>query len=439
VKVAVVGTGYVGLVLGACLAETGNDVLCADVDAAKIGGLQHGKLPIYEPGLEPLVVHNLREGRLTFTTDVGQAVERSDVVFIAVGTPPDEDGSADLRHVLDVAGTIGRRMNASKIVITKSTVPVGTAERVRAEIAKHTTTPFHVCSNPEFLKEGAAVEDFMKPDRVVVGVDSDEAARVLEGLYAPFVRTGNPLIFMDLPSAEMTKYAANAMLATRISFMNQIAQLCEAVGADVTQVRRGIGTDRRIGPAFLFPGPGYGGSCFPKDVQALIRSGDEHEVPLDILRTVQAANDRQKRVLFDKLRRHFDDEVRGRTVAVWGLAFKAETDDVRESPALALVDLLLHDGATVRVHDPAALATARHVLGNRVTYAEHAYDALAGADALAIVTEWLEYRNPDFARIRQLLRRPLIVDGRNLYEPDRLARLGFTYDSLGRRLACASS
>ncbi|HEX9279160.1 MAG TPA: UDP-glucose/GDP-mannose dehydrogenase family protein [Gemmatimonadales bacterium] len=438
-KVAVVGTGYVGLVLGACLAETGNDVLCADVDAAKIGGLQHGKLPIYEPGLEPLVVHNLREGRLTFTTDVGQAVERSDVVFIAVGTPPDEDGSADLRHVLDVAGTIGRRMNASKIVITKSTVPVGTAERVRAEIAKHTTTPFHVCSNPEFLKEGAAVEDFMKPDRVVVGVDSDEAARVLEGLYAPFVRTGNPLIFMDLPSAEMTKYAANAMLATRISFMNQIAQLCEAVGADVTQVRRGIGTDRRIGPAFLFPGPGYGGSCFPKDVQALIRSGDEHEVPLDILRTVQAANDRQKRVLFDKLRRHFDDEVRGRTVAVWGLAFKAETDDVRESPALALVDLLLHDGATVRVHDPAALATARHVLGNRVTYAEHAYDALAGADALAIVTEWLEYRNPDFARIRQLLRRPLIVDGRNLYEPDRLARLGFTYDSLGRRLACASS
>jgi UDPglucose 6-dehydrogenase len=439
VKVAVVGTGYVGLVLGACLAETGNDVLCADVDAAKIAGLQQGKLPIYEPGLEPLVVHNLREGRLVFTTDVGQAVERSEVVFIAVGTPPDEDGSADLRHVLDVAGTIGRRMNAPKIVITKSTVPVGTAERVRAEIAKHTQTSFHVCSNPEFLKEGAAVEDFMKPDRVVVGVDSDEAARVLEELYAPFVRTGNPLIFMDLPSAEMTKYAANAMLATRISFMNQIATLCEAVGADVTQVRRGIGTDRRIGPAFLFPGPGYGGSCFPKDVQALIRSGDEHRVPLDILQTVQAANDRQKRVLFDKLRRHFDGKLRGKTVAVWGLAFKAETDDVRESPALALVELLLKDGATVRVHDPAAIATARHVLGDRVTYAEHAYDALAGADGLAIVTEWREYRNPDFARMRQLLRRPLIVDGRNLYEPDRLARLGFTYDSLGRRLACASS
>ncbi|PYO84649.1 MAG: UDP-glucose 6-dehydrogenase [Gemmatimonadetes bacterium] len=438
-KVAVVGTGYVGLVLGACLAETGNDVLCADVDTGKIAGLAQGKLPIYEPGLEPLVLHNLREGRLGFTTDVGQAVERSEIVFIAVGTPPDEDGSADLQHVLDVAGTIGRRMNAPKIVITKSTVPVGTAERVRAEIVRHTKTPFHVCSNPEFLKEGAAVEDFMKPDRVVVGVDSDEAARTLEELYAPFVRTGNPLIFMDVPSAEMTKYAANAMLATRISFMNQIARLCEAVGADVTQVRRGIGSDRRIGPAFLFPGPGYGGSCFPKDVQALVRSGADHQVPLDILVAVQAANERQKRVLFEKLRRHFDGALRGRAVAVWGLAFKAETDDVRESPALVLVELLLREGATVRVHDPAALAAARRVFGDRVTYAEHAYDALAGADALAIVTEWLEYRNPDFARIRQLLRRPLIVDGRNLFEPDRLAKLGFTYDSIGRRLACASS
>ena len=438
-KVAVVGTGYVGLVLGACLAETGNDVLCADVDTGKIAGLAQGKLPIYEPGLEPLVLHNLREGRLGFTTDVGQAVERSEIVFIAVGTPPDEDGSADLQHVLDVAGTIGRRMNAPKIVITKSTVPVGTAERVRAEIVRHTKTPFHVCSNPEFLKEGAAVEDFMKPDRVVVGVDSDEAARTLEELYAPFVRTGNPLIFMDVPSAEMTKYAANAMLATRISFMNQIARLCEAVGADVTQVRRGIGSDRRIGPAFLFPGPGYGGSCFPKDVQALVRSGADHQVTLDILVAVQAANERQKRVLFEKLRRHFDGALRGRAVAVWGLAFKAETDDVRESPALVLVELLLREGATVRVHDPAALAAARRVFGDRVTYAEHAYDALAGADALAIVTEWLEYRNPDFARIRQLLRRPLIVDGRNLFEPDRLAKLGFTYDSIGRRLACASS
>lgn len=440
-KVGVIGTGYVGLVVGACLAETGNDVLCADLDGEKIQALRQGKLPIYEPGLEPLVARNQKEGRLRFTTDVGAAVEQSDVVFIAVGTPPDEDGSADLKHVLDAARTIGQHMNGPKIVITKSTVPVGTAERVRTEIAQHTTTAFHVCSNPEFLKEGAAVEDFMKPDRVVVGVDSEEAAKVLAELYAPFVRTGNPLIFMDIPSAEMTKYAANAMLATRISFMNEIARLCEATGADITLVRRGIGTDRRIGPAFLFPGPGYGGSCFPKDVQALIRTGDERDIPLDILKAVEAANERQKRVVFDKLQRHFDGQLAGRTVAVWGLAFKAETDDVRESPALVLIEALLAARAAVRVHDPAALATARRRLGARVTYAEHAYDALAGADALAIVTEWLEYRNPDFAKIKQLLRRPLIVDGRNLYDPERLARLGFTYDSIGRRLppACASS
>ena len=438
-KVAVVGTGYVGLVVGACLAETGNDVVCADVDAPKIDGLKQNQLPIYEPGLEPLVSRNQREGRLQFTTDVGGAVERSDIVFIAVGTPPDEDGSADLQHVLAVARTIGERMSRSKIVITKSTVPVGTAEKVRAEVAKHSKTPFHVCSNPEFLKEGAAVEDFMKPDRVVVGVDSDEAATVLAELYAPFVRTGNPLIFMDIPSAEMTKYAANAMLATRISFMNQVARLCEAVGADVTLVRKGIGTDRRIGPAFLFPGPGYGGSCFPKDVQALIRTGRERGVPLDILAAVEAANERQKRLLFEKLERHFDGALQGRAIGVWGLAFKAETDDVRESPALVLVEALLAAGASVRVHDPAAADTARRQLGDRVTYAGHAFDVLAGADALAIVTEWLEYRNPDFPRMRQLMRRPLVVDGRNLYEPDRLAALGFTYDSIGRRLACASS
>jgi len=439
VKVAVVGTGYVGLVVGACLAETGNDVLCADLDEAKIAGLKRNALPIYEPGLAPLVARNQREGRLQFTTDVGDAVGRAQVVFIAVGTPPDEDGSADLTHVLAVARTIGEHMETPKVVITKSTVPVGTAEKVRAEIARHTTTPFHVCSNPEFLKEGAAVEDFMKPDRVVVGIDSGEAAHILEELYAPFVRTGNPLIFMDIPSAEMTKYAANAMLATRISFMNQVARLCEVVGADVSLVRKGIGTDRRIGPAFLFPGPGYGGSCFPKDVQALIRTGEEQGVSLDILVAVEAANARQKRVLFEKLERHLKGGLKKRTVAVWGLAFKAETDDVRESPALVLVEALLDAGATVRVHDPEAMPTARRTLGDRVTYAEHAYDALAGADALAIVTEWLEYRNPDFTRMKQLLARPVIVDGRNLYEPDKLARLGFTYDSIGRPLACASS
>ena len=438
-KVAVVGTGYVGLVVGACLAETGNDIACADVDARKIDGLKQNRLPIYEPGLEPLVARNQREGRLQFTTDVGAAIERSDIVIIAVGTPPDEDGSADLQHVLAVARTIGEHMNGSKTVITKSTVPVGTAEKVRAEVAKHTKTPFHVCSNPEFLKEGAAVEDFMKPDRVILGVDSPESAKLLEELYAPFVRTGNPLIFMDLPSAEMTKYAANAMLATRISFMNQVARLCEAVGADVTLVRKGIGSDRRIGPAFLFPGPGYGGSCFPKDVQALLRMGQARGVSLDILEAVEAANDRQKRLLFEKLERHFEGKLKGKVVGVWGLAFKAETDDVRESPALVLVEALLGAGATVRVHDPAARDTARLHLGDRVTYAGHAVDVLEGADALAIVTEWLEYRNPDFPRMRQLMRRPLIVDGRNLYDPDRLAKLGFTYDSIGRRLACASS
>jgi UDPglucose 6-dehydrogenase len=439
VKVCVVGTGYVGLVVGACFAETGNDVLCADVDAKKIAGLKENRLPIYEPGLEPLVVRNQREGRLRFTTEVAAAIESADVVLIAVGTPPDEDGSADLQHVLAVARTIGQHMNRPKVVATKSTVPVGTAELVRAEIAKHTKMTFHVCSNPEFLKEGAAVDDFMKPDRVIVGVDHPESRRVFEELYGPFVRTGNPLIFMDIPSAEMTKYAANAMLATRITFMNQVAQLCEAVGADVQLVRKGIGSDHRIGSAFLFPGPGYGGSCFPKDVKALVKTADGKGVSLDVLKAVESGNERQKRVLYDKLARHFDGGLKGRTIGVWGLAFKAETDDVRESPALVLIEALLAAGATVQAHDPAAIETARHALGDRVTYVPHAYDAVAGADALVIVTEWREYRNPDFGRVKQALKRALIVDGRNLYEGARLAELGFTYDCIGRPLACASS
>jgi UDPglucose 6-dehydrogenase len=435
VNVAVVGTGYVGLVVGACLAETGNDVQCADVDQRKIDNLKQNKLPIYEPGLEPLVIHNQRDGRLRFTTDVGAAIEHADVVFIAVGTPPDEDGSADLQHVLAVARTIGQHMNRTKVVVTKSTVPVGTAPRVREEIAKHTKQKFFVASNPEFLKEGAAVEDFMKPDRVVAGVDSPEAAAILEELYEPFVRTGNPLIFMDVASAEMTKYAANAMLATRISLMNQFANLCEELGADIGLVRRGIGTDRRIGSAFLFPGPGYGGSCFPKDVKALLRTGITRKVPMDILEAVEAANDRQKRVLFAKLERNLKGGVKGRTIAVWGLAFKAETDDMRESPAIVLVEQLLAAGARVQVHDPAAMETARREFGDRVTYAARAYDALQGADALVIVTEWLEYRTPDFAKIKGMLKQPLIVDGRNLYEPARVAKLGFTYDSIGRPVA----
>jgi len=337
----VVGTGYVGLVVGACLAETGNDVVCADLDKEKIAGLKKGRIPIYEPGLEPLVVRNQREGRLTFTTDVGSAVESSEVVFVAVGTPPDEDGSADLQHVLDVAKAVGQHMNSPKVVITKSTVPVGTAQRVREEIAKYTDTQFYVCSNPEFLKEGAAVDDFMRPDRVVVGVDSDEAQEILSDLFAPFVRTGNPLIFMDIASAELTKYTANAMLAARISFMNQIAELCERVGADVAQVRKGIGSDSRIGKSFLFPGPGYGGSCFPKDVRALIRTAADCEVTLDLLLATEKVNQKQKKVLFEKLSGTLDGRIEDSRIAIWGLAFKAETDDMRESPSVSLISALV--------------------------------------------------------------------------------------------------
>lgn len=433
-KVAVVGTGYVGLVVGACLAETGNDVMCADVDKGKVAALNKGKIPIYEPGLEPLVVSNQAEGRLSFTTDVGAAVEAAEVVFIAVGTPSDEDGSADLQHVLDVARTIGDHMNRPKVVITKSTVPVGTACKVREAIAERTSEKFHVCSNPEFLKEGAAVDDFMKPDRVVVGVDSDEAAEVVGQLYAPFVRTGNPIMFMDIPSAELTKYAANAMLATRISFMNQIAELCDKVGADVTRVRKGIGSDARIGSAFLFPGPGYGGSCFPKDVKALIRTGDDNGVGLDILKAVEDVNARQKQRLPAMLTQALGGELQGSTIAVWGLAFKARTDDMRESPSIELIEAVLAAGGRVRAHDPEANRTAQAEFGKRIEYVDRMYDALEGADALVIVTEWLEFRNPDFDRMKDLLRQPVIVDGRNLYDPKKMKQLGFTYVSLGRNV-----
>ncbi len=434
-KVAVVGTGYVGLVMGACLAETGNDVVCADLSEAKIAQLKRNQMPIYEPGLEPLVMRNQAQGRLRFTTEVGAAVEAAEVIFIAVGTPPGEDGSADLQHVLDVAHTIGRHMNGPKIVITKSTVPVGTATKVREAIAQHTSQPFHVCSNPEFLKEGAAIEDFMKPDRVVVGVDAPEAASVLAELYAPFVRTGNPLIFMDITSAELTKYAANAMLATRISFMNQIAELCERVGADVTLVRKGVGSDRRVGSAFLFPGPGYGGSCFPKDVKALIKTADDSGVSLDVLKAVESVNARQKRRLLEKLQSLLGPALGGGRVAIWGLAFKAETDDMRESPAIELINGLLEARAEVHAHDPAAIQQARALFGDRICYHEHQYDALTDADALVILTEWLQFRNPDFGRIKASLRRPIIVDGRNLYDPPKMRALGFTYASIGRALS----
>ena len=432
-RVAVIGSGYVGLVAGACLAETGNDIVCADVDARKIARLAAGDIPIYEPGLESMVRRNQAEGRLRFTTDVGAAVEHGQVVFVAVGTPPGEDGSADLQHVISVARTIGEHMNECKVVVTKSTVPVGTAERVRAAIRAETRTPFHVCSNPEFLKEGAAIEDFMKPDRVVLGVDSDEARDVMAELYAPFVRTGNPILFMDIPSAEVTKYAANAMLASRISFMNQVADLCERVGADVAMVRRGIGSDHRIGPAFLFPGPGYGGSCFPKDVKALIRTAHDMGMEPLLLEAVEAVNERQKRVLLGKLVERLGRSLRGRQIAIWGLSFKAETDDMRESPALPLIDGILAAGGSVRAHDPKAMDVARELFGERLYYARDPYDALAGADALVIVTEWLVYRTPDFDRVRTALKAPLIFDGRNLYDPDRMTRLGFEYHGIGRR------
>jgi UDPglucose 6-dehydrogenase len=431
-NICVVGTGYVGLVVGACLAETGNQVIGADVDATKIEGLKENRLPIYEPGLDRLVERNQSAGRLRFTTDVGGAVAEADVVFIAVGTPPDEDGSADLTHVLDVADTVGRHMTRELVIVTKSTVPVGTAARVAESVARNARVPFHIVSNPEFLKEGAAVEDFMKPDRVVLGAESDHARSCMAELYAPFVRTGKPIIFMDIASAEMTKYAANAMLATRISFMNDIANLCERVGANVDMVRRGVGSDERIGPAFLFPGPGYGGSCFPKDVKALAQTARSHGSELRIVEAVEAVNEGQKRRLIDKLRVALGSDLRGARVAVWGLAFKPNTDDMRESPALVLIADLLDAGAVVIAHDPAAMAEANHRLGDRVTFAESSYDALGGADALIIVTDWNEYRHPDFARIKEALRRPVIIDGRNLYALDRMQRLGFVYHSIGR-------
>ena len=431
-NITVVGTGYVGLVVGACLAETGNDVLCADLDQAKIDGLKKNVLPIYEPGLDVMVERNQEQRRLTFTTDVAKAVSNADVIFIAVGTPPDEDGSADLRHVLAVAEVIGKHAEREVVIVTKSTVPVGTAAKVAAAASTNAKRPFHMCSNPEFLKEGAAVDDFMKPDRVVLGVDSDFARSVMAELYAPFVRTGKPIIFMDIPSAEMTKYAANAMLATRISFMNEIANLCEKVGANVDLVRRGIGTDARIGPSFLFPGPGYGGSCFPKDVKALVRTAQEQGAPLAVLEAVEEANDRQKQRLFEKLSLALPGSLKGMRIAIWGLAFKPQTDDMREAPALTLIEQLLGAGAQVTAHDPAAMHETERRIGKRIAYAETNYSALEGADALVVVTDWNEYRHPDFAKIKSLLKRPVIVDGRNLYDPAKMRALGFTYYSIGR-------
>ena len=430
-KIAVVGTGYVGLVAGACLAENGNDVICVDKDLTKIATLEAGRMPIYEPGLEEMVRRNATEQRLTFSTNLRDAVKASEIVFIAVGTPQGEDGSADLQHVIGVAHEIGKAIEKYTIIVDKSTVPVGTAKKVRAAIASETKVDFSVVSNPEFLKQGAAIDDFMKPDRVVIGCDEERAGEAMRALYAPFTRTGAPIMVMDTPSAELCKYAANAMLATRISFMNEIANVCERVGADAEAVRKAVGSDRRIGPSFLFPGIGYGGSCFPKDVKAMLKSAADEGYDFKILHAVEAVNVAQKSRLVEKMVAHFGD-LNGKTIALWGLAFKPKTDDMREAPAITIVEKLLEMGASVRAYDPEATEPARRVFGDRITYCSHSYDALEGADALAVITEWNEFREPDFKKIKAILKSPVIFDGRNIYPPDQMRGLGFEYSSIGR-------
>src|SRR5438067_5065519 len=437
-KLCVIGTGYVGLVAGTCFAESGNDVVCIDNVVDKIEGLRRGVVPIYEPGLAELIRRNVSEARLSFSTDLADAVRRSVVCFIAVGTPGDDDGSADLSGVMAVARDIGRAMDGYRVIVAKSTVPVGSSARIREAVASASTHPFDVVSNPEFLKEGAAIEDFMKPDRVVIGSTSPRAIEIMRELYEPFVRTGNPILAMDNASAEMTKYAANALLATRISFMNEVANLCERVGADVDQVRRGIGYDRRIGHHFLFPGVGYGGSCFPKDVKAVIHVAHEHGMKFPLLNAVEDVNAAQKGRLVEKVGTEFGPDLTGRRFAVWGLAFKPRTDDMREAPAITIIEGLLARGAAIAVHDPEALHEARKVFGERVTYHRVNYEALAGADALLIVTEWNEFRRPDFPRMKRLLRRPIIFDGRNLYEPEVMREHGFTYFPIGRAVVRAA-
>lgn len=438
-KITIVGTGYVGLVTGTCFAEMGTHVTCVDVDEQKINKLKAGVMPIFEPGLEDLVNKNVREGRLTFSTSLADSLAETSVIFSAVGTPPDEDGSADLRYVLEVARTVGRYANCYFVLVTKSTVPVGTAARVRAAVQQELDArgmgdlAFDVASNPEFLKEGAAIKDFMNPDRVVVGVDSDVARGYMEKLYKPFTLNGFPIIFMDVASAEMTKYAANGMLATRISFMNEIANLCEIVGADVDMVRRGIGSDARIGSRFLYAGAGYGGSCFPKDVKALYHKGKECGYRMELIEAVEAVNERQKRVVFDKLMTAFGGDMRGKTVAMWGLAFKPDTDDMREAPSLVVIDLLLAAGAVVRVFDPIAMDETRRRIGECVTYCQNIYDAALDADAIALMTEWKQFRLPSWNVIRREMRGNVLVDGRNIYDADEMRTEGFVYSRIGRK------
>jgi UDPglucose 6-dehydrogenase len=439
VKVAIIGTGYVGLVTGTCLAESGNDVVCVDNNPKKVALLQSGGIPIYEPGLHELVVRNARDGRLSFTTDLATAARNARLVFIAVGTPQSEAGDADLTAVFAVADAIGDSLKdvppgppGTRVVVTKSTVPVGTNAKVAERLAAKGCPHVDVASNPEFLKEGAAIEDFMKPDRVVVGVRRSEVGEVLRELYAPFLRTERPFLVMSPESAEMTKYAANAMLATKISFINEMANLCDRLGADINDVRKGIGHDQRIGFQFLFPGPGYGGSCFPKDVEAIIAMGRRTDLPLRLMQAVDEVNDAQKQVLFTKIQRHFGDTLAGKTLALWGLAFKPRTDDIREAPALTLIDALLATGVKVRAHDPEAMANVRELYGDKLYYADRPYGALEGADALVVVTEWPEFRNPDFEIMKRLLAGRVVFDGRNIYDPRQMEALGFAYYGIGR-------
>ncbi len=446
-NICVIGTGYVGLVAGTCFAESGNDVICVDIDAKKVERLSNGEVPIYEPGLEELIKRNKEDGRLRFTTNLPMAVKEALICFIAVGTPPGEDGSADLKYVLEVARGIGKAMDGYRVIVDKSTVPVGTADKVKAAVRdelkkRGADHEFDVVSNPEFLKEGAAIDDFMKPDRVVIGVENGKAAEIMEELYSPFVRTNKPILIMDVKSAEMTKYAANAMLATKISFINEIANLCELVGADVANVRKGIGSDSRIGFEFLFPGVGYGGSCFPKDVQAIIKTGSEYGYDLKILKAVEAVNYRQKEVLVDRILKHFgargkeqvakEKPLEGKTIGIWGLSFKPRTDDMREAPSITVINSLLDAGARVKAHDPEAMDEAKKVFGDRIEYMKDNYAVAKDADALAVITEWNEFRRPNFEKVKGMMKSPVIFDGRNIYEPKEMRELGFTYYGIGR-------
>jgi UDPglucose 6-dehydrogenase len=433
-KIAVIGTGYVGLVTGTCLSETGNDVICVDINEAKVKQMQAGQVPIYEPGLDVLFHRNIAQGRLTFTTDLAHAIKDAQIIFMALPTPPGGDGAADLSYILGAAKDISKLVTDYKVIVNKSTVPVGTADKVQAVFTENTNVEIDVVSNPEFLREGVAVEDFMKPDRVVIGTRSERAQKLMNELYGPYVRQGNPILFMDERSSELTKYAANSFLATKITFMNEVANLCEVVGADVDAVRRGIGSDARIGKRFLFPGIGYGGSCFPKDVQALAKSAEEHDYDFQILTSVMQVNEKQKTVLVDKLLKYYKGDLKGKHFALWGLAFKPETDDVREAPALYIIDELVKHGATVTAYDPEGMNNVKNIVGDKITYAENQYDALLKADALLIATEWSVFRNPDFERMEESMSNKVIFDGRNLYDLQKMIELGYYYNSVGRKL-----